>query len=229
MRIERIEIKADAEGAAVGAGDGQRIGKHGGKPAPTDFCGPEYLHAESRQKANLLRFVAAHADHRHPCRIQHRACDAGHLRRADPEQGGQRHAVRVVRRAGFRGVRIEVGIDPDQAGRFAERRTDAAPRAGRNGMVAAQHHWYLAGGHRTAHLESEFSEQRRQRRQRRPRWRLDAGPPAAIQPGPANRCLDTHAPQAFRPLAGIRARRAQRTGYADEAQHRIECDNPAFG
>jgi len=78
---------------------------------------------------------------------------------AAPEQAGQRHAVDGAGVAGFRGVAVEVGIDPEQADRPAHGTGNATPGADGNGMIATDHDGKLVRIDGQCHFVGEISAQ----------------------------------------------------------------------
>ena len=54
--------------------------------------------------------------------------------------------VTGMRRSG--GMGVEMGIEPDQAGRLTQAPTNATPSPGGNRMVATDDQWALAGNQR---------------------------------------------------------------------------------
>ncbi len=75
-RIDGVEIQrhAIADGAAPHARE--RLVQHLLEPAPGDFAHRVDAHAQRRKERRLLRLEAAHADHAHMLRREHRALDA---------------------------------------------------------------------------------------------------------------------------------------------------------
>jgi len=140
QRVEGIDVETEAEAglAATAAHDRQRIAEHGGQAAFADFVHVEDAYAELSQTFVFFRFPGAGADDAHPCRIESWAGDADQAAVTLAQQGRQWHAVDIARMGGLGRVAVEVGIDPDQAGRTVGAPADTAPGSCGNGVIAAE-------------------------------------------------------------------------------------------
>ena len=149
LRVERVEVEAHAEaGLRIAAGDRQRIAEDGRKPAGAHLVHGEHAHAERGEQGLLLRLPGACADDAGARGVERGARNAGERLMAGAKQRRQRHAVDVAGVGGGVGVAVEMGVDPDQARGASAPAADAAPGAGGDRMVAAEHERKGAFGQR---------------------------------------------------------------------------------
>ena len=116
---------------------------------------PEALHVRS-----LLDVHVADADERRPRAVHHRR-EAGQVHergRAEAEHGGERHAVDVAGGARLGGVRVGVGVEPDEAELLlppVEVPGEAGDRPHRHRVVAAEHDRRRSRLERLAHAVAQ--------------------------------------------------------------------------
>ncbi len=156
--IDHVHVKRDVHERRA-RGDPDRMLHHVMHAVPVDVVHREHGHARIAQMLTLARIDRTHPDEhrvlrqdrRHRPRIGREPRVVG-----QPQRHRQRHPVHVAARRTRRRVDIRVGIHPDHASGSTVSPRQAAQRADRDRVVAAQHQRYLAGRDHIGHLAGKL-------------------------------------------------------------------------
>ncbi len=160
LRVERIEVDADAEARGRGADVRDRFVECGLQSAALDFLHEVYAHAQPLHERRLGGLEAADAEEAQRARIEPVfPGDGNELGIAVAQQTRERHAVPHPGAARLGGVRVHVRVDPQQP-RSASRRhgaRDTRPRPHGAGVIAAEHHGQRLRLHRGKRMRRHLS------------------------------------------------------------------------
>ena len=147
IRVEAVHVQTQVEAVRPAKCAGNRLLHHGIEAPAVDLFHGEYPHAEFRNHPGFGLIHAPRADDGRVGGIETRGAPrepthANERIGAPAEQGRKRHSVQVAARRRLGGVRIGVGVDPEQAETFG------APSSAGCRIAATRHSGNGANRHR---------------------------------------------------------------------------------
>ena len=220
-RVDGIEIERHAKTGGGGADNGQCLVQTGGKTARGQFVGSEYPDPQPLQEGQFFRLVAARSENGGVAGIDLLASQAEVEQALVPaaQQAGQRHAMDCPGIGGFRGVAIEMRINPQQTRRLPEAARHAAPRTDGNRVIAADDHRKCPVAQAQCQFVGEVVAKRGNPRRRRHALagRREQRPPPVEQGMRGNLVPGLRMMKSHRPVLAAAILRTDATGGTDDA------------